>query len=293
MPAILTLKMDRVFLRCTTDRARNFEKTTKWQMEQRMTADCDDGAKQSDLFDKLLAARDSNTGASLTAKDLQAEAMTFMVAGTRQNILLYTKLVLWLILNVGSDTMATTMTATLFYLLHYSLTLDRLRKEVDSTFAWVEDIVMGPQLNSCIYLRACLDETLRLNPPVGGVLPREVLNGGAIIDGDFYPAGTDVGTSLFALQRQEKLFRNALSYEPQRWLETEGSGNEEKSASTAAAFAPFSLGPRGCPAKGMAYAEVSTFQIHLLHPRSSISLLRVFKYCDADTDNPLDDGHPG
>ena len=259
MPAILTLKMDRVILRRTTDRARNFEKTTKWQMEKRMSAGRDDGAKHSDLFDKLLAARDSSTGASLSAADLQAEAMTFMVAGTRPNMSLILRRSSDFMLNVGSDTTATTMTATLFYLLHYPSTLDRLRNEIDNTFSTVEDIVMGPMLNSCIYLRACLDETLRLNPPVGGVLPREVLNDGITIDGNFYPAGTDVGTSLYALQRQEKYFRNALSYEPQRWLETEGSSNDEKLVSTAAAFAPFSLGPRGCPAKGMAYAEVSTF----------------------------------
>ena len=94
MPAILTLKMDRVFLRRTVARARNFEKTTKWQMEQRLTVDREDVARQSDLVDKLLAARDSNTGASLTTADLQAEAMTFMVAGTRQIHVPYTYTVL-------------------------------------------------------------------------------------------------------------------------------------------------------------------------------------------------------
>lgn len=68
--------------------------------------------------------------------------------------------------------MATTMTATLFYLLHYPSTLHLLRDEIDSKFHSADDIVMGPRLSSCIYLRACIDETLRLNPPVGGVLPR-------------------------------------------------------------------------------------------------------------------------
>ena len=94
MPAILTLKLDRVFLRGLTGRARTFEMTTKLQMEQRLTGNLEDRAKQEDLFDKLLAARDSSTGASLTAADLQAEAMTFMVAGTKIKYLLYTKIVL-------------------------------------------------------------------------------------------------------------------------------------------------------------------------------------------------------
>lgn len=152
--------------------------------------------------------------------------------------------------------MATTMTATLFYLLHYPSTLDRLRKEIDRVFPKVEDIVMGQQLNSCAYLRACLDETLRLNPPVGGILPREVLKGGATVEGNFFPAGTDIGTSLYAIQRQEKYFRNALLYEPERWIDQDLLNNGEISTATHPAFAPFSLGPRGCPAKAMAYAEM-------------------------------------
>ena len=49
--------------------------------------------------------------------------------------------------------MATTMTATLFYLLHYPSTYERLRKEIDNAFQKMEDIVMGPKLNHCIYLR--------------------------------------------------------------------------------------------------------------------------------------------
>lgn len=152
--------------------------------------------------------------------------------------------------------MATTMTATLFYLLHYPSVLDRLRNEIETVFEKVEDIVMDPRLNSCIYLRACLDETLRLNPPVGGILPREVLKGGATIDGNFFPAGTDVGVSLYALQRQERSFRNALLYEPERWIGKESLNNSGLSVTTHPAFAPFSLGPRGCPAKAMAYAEM-------------------------------------
>ena len=256
MPAILTLKMDRIFLRRTTSRARKFESVTEWQMEKRLGVFREPGLKQDDMLEKLLAARDSSTGTGLTAADLKAEAMTFMVAGKRQFMVPLPCKSSESLVFLGSDTMATTMTATLFYLLHYPSTLDRLRIEVDRTFEVVEEIVMGPQLNSCIYLRACLDETLRLNPPVGGILPREVLKGGAAVDGNFFPAGTDVGTSLYSLQRQDKYFQNSLTYEPQRWIDQENSSNGGTFVAIHAAYGPFSLGPRGCPAKGMAYAEM-------------------------------------
>lgn len=85
MPAILTLKMDRIFLRGTTSRARRFEALVKWQMEKRLGEFSDNGFKKDDIFEKLLAARDNSTGAGLTAADLQAEAMTFMVAGKRHH----------------------------------------------------------------------------------------------------------------------------------------------------------------------------------------------------------------
>ena len=155
--------------------------------------------------------------------------------------------------------MATTLTATIFHLLHNPSTLSLLRAEIDRTFPSVTAIVMGPELNTCTYLRACLDESLRLNPPVGGVLPRETLHHGITIAGNFFPAGTDLGVSLYALQRQEKYFSQPEVYEPSRWIAgDEGVPKQDGEAftATAEAFAPFSLGPRGCPAKAMAYAEM-------------------------------------
>ena len=153
--------------------------------------------------------------------------------------------------------MATTMTATLFYLLHNPSTFEKLQDELQGKFSSTEVIVMGSELNSCVYLRACLDETMRLNPPVGGVLPREVLKGGVTIDGNYFPVGTDVGTSLYALQRQEKYFSDPLSFKPERWLANESLDNST-------AWSPFSLGPRGCPAKTMAYAEMMVIMARIV-----------------------------
>lgn len=85
MPAILTLKMDRIFLRQTTNRARKFEALVKWQMQQRLGEFGESVFGKDDIFEKLPAARDGSSGTGLTTADLKAEAMTFMVAGKRHS----------------------------------------------------------------------------------------------------------------------------------------------------------------------------------------------------------------
>ena len=148
--------------------------------------------------------------------------------------------------------MATVMTATLFYLVHDPWTLAQLRKEIDETFQSVDEIRLGPQLSSCRYLKACIDESMRLTPPIPGLLPRKVVHGGLLIDGHHFPEGTEIGACLYALHRRESYFRNAAAFEPQRWL-------MEREATPLAyqAYSPFSLGPRGCPGKALAYAEMT------------------------------------
>lgn len=55
-------------------------------------------------------------------------------------------------------------------------------------FRETEDVHIGNKLSACRYLRACLDETTRMTPPIGGTLPREVPRGGFAIDGEIFPS---------------------------------------------------------------------------------------------------------
>lgn len=102
----------------------------------------------------------------------------------------------------------------------------------------------------------CLDESMRLSPPVPTTLPREVLPGGAMISGRFFPEGTDIGTPAFTLNTNERYFPKPLEYIPERW-DPEISGAEAV-AKAASAFAPFSLGPRACVGRSLAYMEMLT-----------------------------------
>ena len=130
-----------------------------------------------------------------------------------------------------------------------------------STFADVEDIVLGPQLTSCRYLRACIDEAMRLAPPVPALLPREVLSGGMTIDGHHFPEGTVVGVPTYAIHRKADYFPDPLIYKPGRWLVDDKAEEMDITAESLglalSAFCPFSIGPRGCIGKGVAYLELS------------------------------------
>lgn len=62
-------------------------------------------------------------------------------------------------------------------------TLELLKAEIRSAFDDVEEISSERRLDSCRHLRACIDEAMRLTPPIGAIMPRQVLEGGLSVDG--------------------------------------------------------------------------------------------------------------
>lgn len=64
--------------------------------------------------------------------------------------------------------------------------MKKLTDEVRTTFQSEEEIDLT-SVNKLSYMLACLDETLRVYPPVPTGLPRIVPKGGATIAGKFVP----------------------------------------------------------------------------------------------------------
>jgi cytochrome P450 len=208
------------------------------QMAERI-ADEKDASKQTrkDFIHYLLNAKDPVTGRGFTTTELNSDSS--------------------LLISAGSDTLSITLSAALFYLLHYPGALAKVTDEVRSAFTSVEMIRSGKTLNELVYLRACIDETLRLSPPVPSHLPREVLHGGLTIDGQYLPKGTVVGTAPYAIHHNDEYFPMPFDFRPERWI-VDGKAVTEASVVTArAAFCPFSLGPRGCVGKSVAYLEAA------------------------------------
>lgn len=103
----------------------------------------------------------------------------------------------------------------------------------------------------------CIDESMRLTPPIPAVLMREVLKGGLTIDGHFIPVGVNVGVPPYAVMRNPKYYpKNPHFFDPSRWIATDDVSRESIELAQSA-FCPFSIGPRSCVAKSLAYIELT------------------------------------
>ncbi|KOS17813.1 Isotrichodermin C-15 hydroxylase [Escovopsis weberi] len=241
MPIVDKLGIDKyMFPKLAAGRAR-YMAYSKGQLTERTKLGED--TDRRDFFYYLLKARDPETGEAFTTPELWGESNLLIIA--------------------GSDTTSTAMAATMFYLLRNPDAMKKVTEEIRSKFNNSEEIIHGATLASCTYLRACIDEAMRLSPSVGGILPREVLPGGITIDGETIPEGTVVGTPHYTIHHNEQYYSNPFDYVPERWLvgainPLTGKATTEDDVSLASsAFCPFSSGPRGCIGKGLAYVEMT------------------------------------
>ncbi|KAH9908955.1 cytochrome P450 [Xylariomycetidae sp. FL2044] len=168
--------------------------------------------------------------------------------------------------NAGGATTATTLCAVFFYLSRNPGVYAKLAAEVRGTFASGAEIRQGPRLARCRYLRAVIDESLRICPPTPCVLWREKdpkAPGPLVVDGHVIPEGTLVGVGMYSVMHNPEYFPEPFAFRPERWLEdaSEQKGEDEDGTKTQSAirraFVPFSLGDRSCAGKALAYLEIS------------------------------------
>ncbi|KAH8682569.1 cytochrome P450 [Xylariales sp. PMI_506] len=228
-------------------------------------------ANLKDIFSFIANATDPDGESAFKLDEVSAESTTLIVA--------------------GSDTTSTAMAALFFYLSRHPKALERATAEVRGAFQRVEEIRTGPRLNSCTYLRACIDETLRISPPSGSAPWREVGAGGSVFDGQYVPGGCDVGMGIYAMQHNPAYYPDPFTFKPDRWLAGEaqpGDGREPgsrangklNSGTNKVPYGPFSIGPRSCIGKGLAIMEVMLTMAHALY---SLDLRK----CDLEEESSL------
>ncbi|KAJ5288821.1 hypothetical protein N7478_001851 [Penicillium angulare] len=235
-PKFCNLKIDRFFMSSKFNDIVNAGARIRERTLARIHMGND--IEKKDLFYAMMNTADPKTGTHFTNKDLWVESMLLMTA--------------------GADTTATAMAGTFFFLAHKPKLLARLIREIRTTFADEEHIHTGAQLNSCGFLQACINETLRLAPSVAVTIPRTVLEGGMIVDEEFLPAGTMVGTTTYAIQRNPNYFTKPDEFYPERWIVDSETGIDEESIRIAnQAFCPFSVGARSCVGWKLAWTELN------------------------------------
>lgn len=207
--------------------------------------------KLSDVYSRLELARDPETGGEFQPHEIASESTTLVVA--------------------GSDTSACTIASVLFYLADNPVAYAKVAEEVRAKVSSRSDITAA-NLSSCVYLRACIDEALRMSPAVGSALVREVVSSaGTTVDGQFLPAGMEVGVGTYAIHHNSQCFSDPFTYRPERWLETHAA--RESIDRARSVLIPFSTGIRSCLGKGLAYTEITLVMATLM-------FLGDFKFAD-------------
>lgn len=158
-----------------------------------------------------------------------------------------------LIVGGGAETTSTCLSATLYHLCKTPHAMQKLKDEIRGTFSTTEDITIKA-ISDLPYLKAVIDESLRIFPVASYITPRVTPREGHIIDGHAVPGGTHVSMGQFYMGRSDKLFDHPKEFRPERWLE----GGEVQGVSGKRVdeiLKPFSMGPRNCIGKQLALTE--------------------------------------
>nr|AAX81445.1 high nitrogen upregulated cytochrome P450 monooxygenase 1 [Phanerodontia chrysosporium] len=175
----------------------------------------------------------------------------------------------------GGDTTATTLSHIVYFLLRYPIYLDRLRKEIDETFPDGADSTLDfTKQTNMPFLNACINEALRLYPPVLAGLQRRVEpgTGGKMIGPYFVPEETQVSLFAYSIHRDPQHFSPLTNtFWPDRWLSQEKytlpSGDvisADEVVTNRDVFIPFSQGPMVCAGKNVALTEMRSVMCALL-----------------------------
>lgn len=180
----------------------------------------------NDLLTRLIAAKDPEDGAGLSAKEIRDEIITIFEA--------------------GHETTAVAMTFTWYLLSQHPDVEAKLHAELDAVLGGrtptFEDLANLP------YTRQVIEESMRLYPPAPAVTGRRAIADDEIC-GHKVAAGSRVMISTWVLHRHRTLWDNPETFDPDRFSPERSAGRPRF------AYMPFGAGPRICIGLGLAMQE--------------------------------------
>lgn len=174
-----------------------------------------------DLLDDLLDARDGRGG--MGERGVRDEMLSLLLA--------------------GRGTITAALGWTLWLLARHPEVESRLHAEVDDALGGRRPAAQD--LNALPYTKAVFEESLRLYSPAW-ILRRKAV-AASRVGRVAIPEGATVLISSFVVQRDPRLYREPLRFDPGRFLDGPGPPHPY-------AYFPFGGGPRGCP--GFAFATM-------------------------------------
>ncbi|XP_047968177.1 ferruginol synthase-like [Salvia hispanica] len=120
-------------------------------------------------------------------------------------------------------------------------------------------IVDESQMPNLPYLHAVVKESMRLHPPGPLLLPRKA-GSDQVVNGYLIPKGSQVLINVWAVGRDESVWKNADRFEPERFLgqKTDFKGQDYE-------LLPFGSGRRVCPGLPLANRMLHTVTATLVH----------------------------
>ncbi|HTU67323.1 MAG TPA: cytochrome P450 [Steroidobacteraceae bacterium] len=179
-----------------------------------------------DFLQMLIEARDKETGAPMSERELIDEAMTLIVA--------------------GHETTASGLNWTWYLLSQNPEAEAKLHAEIDAV-AEKKDPSLS-EMEALSYTRNVVDEALRLYPP-GWLLSRRTIAADTL-SGYEVPAGTDVLLCLYLLHRHPRYWKDPDAFRPERF------DAEHEAERPRFAYMPFAAGPRHCIGETLALYEM-------------------------------------
>ncbi|KAI9693417.1 MAG: hypothetical protein M1820_009293 [Bogoriella megaspora] len=169
----------------------------------------------------------------------------------------------------GSHTLQTALTGITLQLLQNPEAMGKVTAEVRSAFKPGDQINLNVLL-TLTYLRAVIQEGMRLTSPVPLGLTRMIPEGGAVICGETLPAKTIVSYHSWAANTSPANFSEPRKFIPERWLEPDpdqpGQLNRmDFPHDKKDALQPFLQGPRDCIGQNLARLELHLILGRMLH----------------------------
>lgn len=160
----------------------------------------------------------------------------------------------------GSETTSTLLAGATYYLLRNPECMATAVNEVRQAFGREEEITFGTASTRLPYMLACLEEALRMYPPIPTMLVRTTpLNQPSRVAGVDVPCGTLVGVHQLAANYSRSNFNDPHTFAPERWVPDSAYKDDKRDARQ-----PFSVGPRNCIGKNLAFSEMRQILARIL-----------------------------
>ncbi|KAL3374485.1 hypothetical protein AABB24_006125 [Solanum stoloniferum] len=158
----------------------------------------------------------------------------------------------------GTDTTYTALEWIMTELLRHPRAMEKLQNEVRGLAQGKAEITED-DLGYMQYLKAVIKESLRLNPPIPLLIPRESTEDIELL-GYHIPAKTGVIINAWSIGRDPLSWDDPEEYQPERFL---NSNIDVKGLNFE--LIPFGAGRRGCPGTGFAIVVIELALARIVH----------------------------